>query len=176
MYARLAALDRISFKTLAESDDIKRGLIALGYKVMHSPAAVIKLVMEYAEEIKKDIAKQLQEELDKGGRFSVTIDEWTSLKIRRFCAVNVHLKGGRHHGIGMIRGKGKLDASALESMLKRKLVEFGISPTFHVVASTTDGATVMEAFGRLMFPTLHQLCYAHALHLAVTDVVYKGSI
>ena len=176
MYARLAALDRISFRTLAESEDIKRGLASLGYKVLHSPTAIIKLVMEYAEEIKEKIATILKEEIERGGRVSATTDEWTSLKVRRYCAVNAHLKDGRHYGIGMIRGKGTLDAKTLTSMLKERLEKVGLTPNRHVVASTTDGAIVMEAVGRHIVPILHQLCFAHALRLAVTDVVYKASI
>ena len=176
VYARMAALDRISFRTLAESEDIKRGLKALGYTPLSTHGGIAKLVMEYAKEVKKEITMALKEELDKHNRFSVTIDEWTSVRNRRYCGVNVHLKGGKHFGIGMMRGKGTLDAPKIARMLKEKLVKFGLSPDIHIVVTTTDGATVMEAFGRLMKPSGHQLCFAHAIHLAVNDVVYQASI
>ena len=171
----MAALSRISFRILAEDEDIKRGLAALGYKPLHSHKAISKLVREYAREIEKGIQETLKAELDKGNRFSVTTDEWTSLRNRRYCVVNVHLKGGKHYGIGMIRGKGKLNAPTIARIVKQKLVKFGLSPDIHIVVTTTDGATVMEAFGRLMAPSEHQLCYAHAIHLAVNDVVYQAS-
>ena len=171
----MAALNRISFRTLAESEDIKRGLLALGYTPKHTHRDIARLVMGYAKEVKEEIQKTLQEELDMGNRFSVTTDEWTSVRNRRYCVVNVHLGRGRHFGIGMIRGKGKLDAPTLARMLKGKLNGYGISSDIHIVVTTTDGATVMEAFGRLMEPCGHQLCYAHAIHLAVNDVVYQAS-
>jgi hypothetical protein len=40
-----------------------------------------------------------------------------------------------------------------------------------VVATTSNGAAVMEKFGSLS-PTIQQLWYNHALHLAVTKVFY----
>ena len=175
VYARMAALSRISFRILAEDEDIKRGLAALGYKPLHSHKAISKLVREYAKEVEEQIQTTLKAELDKGNRFSVTTDEWTSIRNRRYCVVNVHLKGGRHYGIGMIRGKGKLNAPKVARIVKEKLMKFGLSPDIHIVVTTTDGATVMEAFGRLMAPSGHQLCYAHAIHLAVNDIVYQAS-
>ena len=176
VYARMAALNRISFRTLAESEDIKMGMAALGYKPLHSHKAIAKLVREYAKLVEAETQSILQAELDKGNRFSLTTDEWTSIRNRRYCVVNVHLKGGRHFGIGMMRGRGKLDAPTIAGMLKAKLVKFGIKPEIHIVVTTTDGATVMEAFGRHMEPCEHQLCYAHAIHLSVNDVVYEASL
>ena len=41
----------------------------------------------------------------------------------------------------------------------------------NVVCITTDGASVMEAFGRLL-PCLHLKCQAHAINLSVCDVLY----
>ena len=61
-------------------------------------------------------------------------------------------------------------------MLKEKLAKFGVIPVVHVVASTTDGAKVMEKFGKIMKPVWHQLCYAHAIHLPVNDVLYEVSL
>ena len=161
---------------MAECEDIKRGLAALGYKPLHSHTAIAKLVREYAKEVEEGIAKTLQDEIDKGNRISLTTDEWTSIRNRRYCVVNAHLKGGKHFGIGMMRGKGKLDARKIARMLRSKLVKFGLNSDIHVVATTTDGATVMEAFGRQMAPCEHQLCYAHCIHLSVNDVVYQASL
>ena len=172
----MVALYRISFRTLAECEDIKMGLAALGYKPLHSHKAISKLVREYAKVVEEEVRDILQAELDKGNRFSLTTDEWTSIRNRRYCVVNIHLKGGRHFGVGMIRGKGKLGAHKIARIVKAKLVKFGIKPDIHIVVTTTDGATVMEAFGRIMEPIGHQLCYAHAIHLAVNDVVYQVSL
>jgi len=42
----------------------------------------------------------------------------------------------------------------------------------YVIAVTSDGAAVMEKFGKLS-PSIHQLCYNHAIHLAVLKVFYN---
>ena len=57
-------------------------------------------------------------------------------------------------------------------MIDKRLLEFGIVRETDVIASTTDGASMMKKFGRLL-GCYHQLCIAHALHLAVTDVLYQ---
>ena len=40
-----------------------------------------------------------------------------------------------------------------------------------IVAATTDGASVMKGFGK-MISCAHQLCFAHGYRLAVTDFLY----
>lgn len=43
-----------------------------------------------------------------------------------------------------------------------------------IVAATTDGAAVMVKFGTIS-NFIYQTCYNHALHLAVTEVLYNKS-
>lgn len=57
-------------------------------------------------------------------------------------------------------------------VIKTKLDEFHISLEKHIVACVTDGAAIMVKFGKLV-ECEHQLCYAHGIHLAVCDVLYK---
>ena len=52
------------------------------------------------------------------------------------------------------------------------LADFSLIPEKHIIACVTDGASVMKKFGYL-FDALHQQCYAHGIHLAVCDVLYK---
>lgn len=52
-----------------------------------------------------------------------------------------------------------------------KLNEFQLSLE-DIVAATTDGASVMIKFGKDIF-AIHQICYNHALHLAVISVIFK---
>ena len=62
-------------------------------------------------------------------------------------------------------------------MTAAKLVEerlecFGLNLKKDVVATVTDGASIMVKFGKDTSPQ-HVTCYAHAIHLAVCDVSYK---
>ena len=42
-----------------------------------------------------------------------------------------------------------------------------------VVSIVSDGASVMKKLGKIS-QLYHQLCYAHCVHLAVCDVLYKN--
>ena len=115
---------------------------------------------KYAEDVRKEIRELLHHKVQVGDRFSVTTDEYTSLKIARHCCVNVHLPGGDHIGLGMIRVTGSLTGERAAEILSHKLEQFGIEDNHVLVANTTDGASVMKKMGRLL-KRIHQLCHAH---------------
>ena len=127
----------------------------------------------YAEEVKTGIKSTISQYLKTGNRLCVTLDEWTSLRMRRYFGINVHLDG-EPKGIGMMRIHGTHDAAAAEEHLRDKLKEYGISLEKHVVAHTTDGESKMLSLGDRL-DIIHQVCHNHGLHLAVTDVIYKVS-
>ena len=56
--------------------------------------------------------------------------------------------------------------------VQNKLSEFGLEVEKHVVACVTDGACAMVKFGKII-DCDQQLCYAHGIHLAVCDVLYR---
>ena len=174
VYARLTAEDLLTYSQCANSKIIKRGLIAQGYKPFDSVSAISKAVKRYALRVKKDIIKDLEEKLQRGERFSVTLDEFTAKNIRRFTNFNIHFARECPKCIGMARVFGSLDNEAAAKLFEKKLEEFGIDIESDVVANTTDAASVMVAMGERL-TTIHQLCYAHALHLAVVDVLYRVS-
>ena len=175
VYARMAAKDRTSFRTMAESEDIRNYIDLLGFTPLTSHTAISKEVDEFAQEVKRKIIEEIKSKLGNGERFSVTTDEWTSLKICRYCCVNVHMTDGDHMAIGMVRVTGTLDSEACAELLDTKLKAFGLNMKTDVVATTTDGASVMKKAGTII-PCDHQLCHAHGLHLAVQGIMYEGSM
>ena len=64
---------------------------------------------------------------------------------------------------------GAMPAEKAVEAVQNKLSEFGLDLEKHVVACVTDGASVMVKFGSWH----HQLCYAHGIHLAVCDILYR---
>ena len=52
------------------------------------------------------------------------------------------------------------------------MTECSSSLSRHIVAVATDGASAVVKFGRCV-DCEHQLCYAHGIHLAVCDALYK---
>lgn len=114
-----------------------------------------------------------------GVKFSLTFDEWTSLRNRRYMNVNLHTAigrefqdGSRFKNIGLVRVDGTMPAETCIRLLKTKLFEFELSLDRDIVAITTDGASVMCKVGRNV-EAFHQICLAHGIHLGVSDVLYR---
>ena len=72
------------------------------------------------------------------------------------------------------RFRDRATAKNLEKILREALATVGLE-IGDISGMTTDSATVMLKLGRLLKkavtpkPFFHQRCFAHALHLAVTD-------
>ena len=168
----MAAKHGISYHVLAKSEDIKKGIAARGYKPYNNHVSVSNAVKKYASDVKAKIIKSLEEYRKQGVRFSVTTDEWTDCANRGYGCFNLHMPKGKWVSIGSVRILDTLDANTAEIKLRQKLEEFGLSLQSDIVATTTDGASVMVKLGENI-PSLHQLCHSHGCHLAVCDVLYK---
>lgn len=171
--ARLAAKARIPMYTIAKSEDIRRGLEAQHYKsVPISAPGVASQVSQYAKEVMEGQKALVKEKLARGLRFSVTTDDYTKAhQAKRYACVNLHLEN-EHHRIALIRINGSHPAKKGVKLLNKKFKQFGIDLKRDLIAITTDGAQVMVSMGK-MLGIIHQLCHAHGLHLAVTDILYK---
>ena len=68
---------------------------------------------------------------------------------------------------------GSCDAAKMLQLLEKHLANFGLT---HIQASIvsilSDGASMMKKLDKLS-QVYNQLCYAHGIHLAVCDVLYK---
>ena len=172
VYARMAAKHGISFHVLAHREDIKRGLEAQGYKPYNSRTSVSNAIKRYAKEVKCDIKELLKKRKTEDIRFSITTDEWTNNQNAGFGNFNVHMPDRDWVCIGTARIVGSFDAKGAEKKLREKCEDFGLALETDVVGTVTDGVSLMKAMGKNL-PTLHVICMAHGLHLAVTDVLYK---
>ena len=65
-----------------------------------------------------------------------------------------------------------MTAERIVDAVRAKLSEVVLDLEHDIISIVTDGASVMKKFGRLI-PCEHNLCYAHTIHLAVCDVLYK---
>lgn len=139
------------------------------------PQAVRELVMEYYKEVVEHTKNEIQKILKLKKRFSLTSDEWTALLNKRFMNVNIHCHK-LVFNLGMIPIKGSMPSEIAKELTEKRLDEFGISLLRDIVASTTDGASVMVKYGKLLDPVLHIQCYNHAYHLAVVAFLYKKEI
>ena len=154
--SRLAAVDCLSFNVIASSKDIQSGLIAQGYKPPKTRQAVKDMVIQFACNVQNEVKEEIQKLIQKGSRFSITSDEYTSLRARRYMAVTVHKGDDAPIGLGMVRIKGSMPAEVGLQLLKMRLETFGLNLDQHIVASVSDGAAVMKKMMSLMSP-IHQV-------------------
>lgn len=172
--SRLVALDGIPMATLVTSKDMRRFFSKDGLTVYKSATSIRSGIMKYYDEVVARYSKEMIDGLENGSKYSIILDEWTSNRNRRFMNVNVHGQGGKVWGLGLTRVYGSANAERCQSIVEDTLSKFQLSLN-NINSATTDGAAVMVKMGKSLnrADVLHQLCFAHGLHLAVCDVLYK---
>lgn len=170
--SRMTALDGLPFSIFVKSQDMRNLFLSSGYTQLPTSETTIRNhVVEYSKQVREKIKGEILAHKAKGDRFSLTFDEWTSNSNKRFMNINVHTTN-QFWSLGLLRISGSLTAEACVDLLKDRLQSHNISMDDDVVAIVTDGPNVMKKVGRLL-PVKHHLCYAHGLHLAICDVLYK---
>ena len=72
----MTAKDGISFSTICNPIDIRAGLVAQRYKnVPKLRNAIRKMVLDYYEQIKKQVIKEIIDQISRGSKFSLTLCE-----------------------------------------------------------------------------------------------------
>lgn len=169
--ARMTASDGLLFKISITSKDLRKSLTALGHSLPKSATVIRELVMQYGNQLRDKVCRNLAYHKSNGSKFSLTLDEWSSSQNRRYLNINIHGKG-YFWNLGLIRIRGCFSAEICSNVISEKLNEFGIDFEKDIMAITTDGCAMMEKLGRLVSP-FQQLCYAHGLQLVIQDVFYR---
>lgn len=172
--SRMVARDGLPFQKFITSYDLRKLLTDKGYEVPKSANSIKQLVMQYGNKIRSEIRQNILEQIKKGFRFSLTFDEWTSNKNRRYININVHTAENKFWNLGLARAHGTMNANRFIEVVSTKLEEFGLNFE-SIVSITTDGAAVMKKLGLSLTSKTHhhQLCLVHAIHLAVIKILYK---
>ncbi|GFX53531.1 general transcription factor II-I repeat domain-containing protein 2A [Trichonephila clavipes] len=173
--SKLVCVDGFTVNAITKSNFIRKSLHDKGYSFPPDPSDVMKLEYKQYNVIKARVTNEISSKLNAGLRCSLTLDEFTSLKNRRYLNINVHFNEGEIFNLGMLRISGSFSAENCVKAVETKLQEYGIITEKHMVASVTDGASMMVKYGKIMSCEYH-LCYAHAIHLAVCDVLYNKQI
>lgn len=100
----MTACDGLSFNIFIKSYGIREGLKARGFKDIPKSAVTIRnMVLEYSKIIKQSTVHEISRLKSEGKRFSITFDEWTSIRNRRYININVHFVGRTMWNIGLVR-------------------------------------------------------------------------
>ena len=167
--AELSARDRISFNAISTSKQLRPAFLARECKLPQTVQNVRTITISFSQTLKSDIKKMAAIKKGAENFCSVTLDEYTSTRRRRYMNLNLHYDSDPVN-LEMVRIKGSMPAERVENLVKERLHEFGLKME-DIVAATTDGASVMKSFGR-MICCIHQLCFAYGYHLAVTNFLY----
>lgn len=129
---------------------------------------IMNLILKYYEEKEKEMVNELSDICSSGNRLSVSIDEWTSIRNKRY----FHTTEATHYNLGLVYIPGKCGATEVRQIVEERLKHFGVKFESDVVAVTSDGPNVMKKFGRES-PCEMVLCVNHAIHLAILDTFCK---
>jgi len=88
--AELAAVDRISFNTIATSRQMRHAFLVRGCRLPDTERNVRNLVMIFFYQLKSNIKEKFKMKKWAGKFCSVTLDEYTSTRNRRYINLNLH--------------------------------------------------------------------------------------
>ena len=171
--AKLAVVDNMPILTITKSEFIRNSLKLQGFKQLpQHPTDVMNLIKKFSSFVKLEMINQICEMKNEMKKVSLSVDEWTSFRNRRYLNVQIYPENGNSINLGLIRIHGSCPAEKIVELVTNKLEEFSLDLEKDVVGMTSDGASVMVKFGRLS-PGYLQLCYNHGIHLAVVNIIYE---
>ncbi|CAH0730301.1 unnamed protein product, partial [Brenthis ino] len=147
-----------------------------GNKLPTTADTVRNIILKDFDKRKLEIINEIKIILSDEKKFSISFDEWTSNKNRRYIGLTLHspnfARDSSFRNLGLIRIHGSMNAASCVQLIEAKLAEYGVSLTNDIVAQTTDGCSLMVALGKSL-KSYHQLCIAHGVQLAIGDVMYE---
>ena len=162
----LIAKDGMTINQIANSEFLKLSFENMGWS-MPVNNTISKILIDEAKKVKEELKIKIREDIDSNKRFSVVMDEWTSLANIRFMSVILRSNTSTYN-TGVVELNGSLNSDRLTQYLDTHLREYGIDLHRHIVAIVSDGAAVMKTLQRNL-PTCEQICLSHGIHLAVLD-------
>ena len=121
--SRLAAEDNFSIKGITKSTFIRQSLTRDFPKrtIPKNQSGMMELIQNYYDQVKETIKQRLTVIKQKGGKFSASIDEWTSLKNVRYINVNIHysieINKTQHINLGMIKIEGSCPSERMRALV-----------------------------------------------------------
>ena len=79
----------------------------------------MQLVKQY--EVTKDAMMEMQQSLRSGKRFSLSLDEYSSIKHKRYLNINVHQDIHKFFNFGMVAISGRMTAEKTVEEVENKL-------------------------------------------------------
>lgn len=171
LLAKLCAKRGLSFSVVA-SEEIADLVSKAGYEKMpRSPNTIKRRVMSFAEIVKDSYVYEISNELKNARFLSVGFDEWTSMANERYMNVILY-SPDKSWNLGLIRVKGKTNATLLTNDLKTKLAMFNVSIS-NLICIMSDGAAINKRMSQDA-DMIQQECLSHGVQLAVKKTFYNN--
>ena len=119
----------------------------------------------------ESIANDILAANEKSARFCINLDESTSLRNRRYMNLNVH-NATNFQSLGLVRINGSMNTEKAIQFVRDHLEKFHLNLDNDIIATITEGASVMMKFGKTTTP-IHIACLANAIHLYICDILFK---
>jgi len=167
------ATDGISIRVITRNKYIRDSVTKSGFKLPVNESGVMNLIHADYEDKKIKMFNKIKSQIDSGKKFSMTVDEYTTIRRRRYFGVNLHVsESNKTLQTGLIRIMGSCNAESMVEKITEHLREFGINVEKDIVGSTQDGAAINKKFIGII-KVIEQYCLNHAIHLGVCDTLYK---
>ena len=172
--AKCAAIDGFSINSIKHSSAINGFVLSRGYQMPKCGNTIMSHIINFHNQKKNELAQELLRCKNNRQRFSITTDEWTGRNVKRYLNITLHSEN-KFYVLSLMPLNGSCDAFKLKKLVTEKLLCFGLDFAKDIIASTNDGASVMQKYGRLI-ECICQLCFNHSIHLAVISTFYKRII
>lgn len=170
--AKWAAKNHMSVAGIVGCDELASFLSGRNMTMPRSTETAWKHIESFFESTFAQQNDRIRAKVQKGVHFSISLDEWTDINFKRFVIIFLH-DSSEAFNLGLLPiPAGSCTTEVLTKQVIDCLQAEGVNPATDVVASTTDGAKTVVNIAQALKVTGQQ-CINHAIHLAVTDVIYK---
>lgn len=127
MISKLVAVDGFPISAISKSEFIRHSFSDKGFNLPKNPNRIMQMVYKQYETIKDEVIREIEQSINHGKRFSLTLDEYSSLKNKRYLNINVHEDKNKFWNLGMVAINGRFTAEKMVIEVKEKLSEFNLS-------------------------------------------------
>ena len=89
--SKLSTVDGFSINAITKSEFIRKLLSEKGMVLPKNPSHVMNMIKEQYDLAKQSVILEIRTEICSGSRFSVSLEEYTSVRNRRYLNINLHL-------------------------------------------------------------------------------------
>ena len=116
--SKLASVDGFSINAITKSEFIRKLLPEKGMVLPKNPSHVMNMIKKQYDLAKQSVILEITTKISSGSRFSVSSDEFTSVRNQRYLNINLHLST-KFWNLGMTTITGSLPAEKIVDLVER---------------------------------------------------------